>query len=365
MEIERKFLVRHLPENLEKYTAKEITQGYLSTEPVVRVRRDGEEYYLTYKGKGLVAREEANLPLTKVAFEQMLPNSQGIVIDKTRYLIPLLDGEYLPRKDETGDNIHSGTLAELDIFHGAYEGLLLVEVEFDSLEQANCFVAPEWFGEDVTEGAGYQNSRLALGEGAVKPKKSASENEVIKPQEITESKSAREIPPARNTTLCYVEQAGAYLMMLRNKKKVDENAGKWIGIGGKFEAGESPEECLLREAKEETGLELTHYSYRGIVTFVSDEWGTEYMHLFTADGFRTRGTEFVVHNSNMSIDELPVPDCDEGELRWIPKDEIMDLNLWEGDRDFLKLLLEDGPFFSMRLEYQGDELVSKNCRIYE
>lgn len=157
----------------------------------------------------------------------------------------------------------------------------------------------------------------------------------------------------RNTTLCYIEQDGKYLMMLRNKKKVDENAGKWIGVGGKFEEGESPEQCLLRETKEETGIELTSYRFRGLVTFVSDEWGTEYMHLFTADGF-----------VGDDVRPLVAPPCEEGELRWIPKDEIMDLNLWEGDRPFLKLLSEDAPFFTMRLEYHGDELVGQELNIY-
>lgn len=143
-------------------------------------------------------------------------------------------------------------------------------------------------------------------------------------------------------------------MMLRNKKKVDENAGKWIGVGGKFEEGESPEQCLLREVKEETGLTLTSYKFRGLVTFVSDEWGTEYMHLFTADGF-----------VGDDITPLPVPPCDEGELRWIPKSEIMDLNLWEGDRPFLELLANGAGFFTMRLEYQGDKLIKIEQKQYE
>lgn len=144
----------------------------------------------------------------------------------------------------------------------------------------------------------------------------------------------------KNSTLCYIEKDGNYLMLLRNKKQVDENKGKWIGVGGKFEEGESPEECLLREVFEETGLTLTQYNFRGIVTFVSDEWGTEHMHLFTA-------TEFT--------GELKA--CDEGELSWIPKEEIMKLNLWEGDREFLKLLFEDAGFFFMKLTYRGDNLI--------
>ena len=145
----------------------------------------------------------------------------------------------------------------------------------------------------------------------------------------------------KNTTLCYVEQDGKYLMLLRNKKKQDENAGKWIGVGGKFEEGESPQDCLLREVQEETGLRLTQYRFRGIVTFVSDQYETEYMHLFTAHGFKG---------------EL-IP-CDEGELRWVEKDEVLSLPLWEGDREFLRLLREDAPFFSLKLVYQGDKLVS-------
>ena len=145
----------------------------------------------------------------------------------------------------------------------------------------------------------------------------------------------------KNTTLCYVEQDGKYLMLLRNKKKQDENAGKWIGVGGKFEEGESPQDCLLREVQEETGLRLTQYRFRGIVTFVPDQYETEYMHLFTAHGFEG--------------ERIP---CDEGELRWVEKDEVLSLPLWEGDREFLRLLREDAPFFSLKLVYQGDKLVS-------
>jgi 8-oxo-dGTP diphosphatase len=143
-----------------------------------------------------------------------------------------------------------------------------------------------------------------------------------------------------NTTLCYIEKDDCYLMLLRNKKKADPNQNKWIGVGGKFEEGESPEECLLREVYEETGLTLLDYRLRGIVTFVSDEWGSEYMFLYTADRF-----------------EGEITDCSEGELHWIPKKEVPSLNLWEGDRKFLKLLSEDSPLFSMKLCYHGDELV--------
>lgn len=150
-----------------------------------------------------------------------------------------------------------------------------------------------------------------------------------------------------NSTLCYIEQDGSYLMLLRNKKKTDVNKGKWIGVGGKFEPDETPEDCLLREVKEETGLTLTSWRFRGIVTFISDVWETEYMHLFTADGF-----------------EGSISSCDEGELRWIPIDQIFDLNLWEGDKTFLKLLMEDAPFFSMKLKYTGDDLTEQKLKIY-
>lgn len=142
-----------------------------------------------------------------------------------------------------------------------------------------------------------------------------------------------------NTTLCYLERDGKYLMLHRVKKKNDLNHDKWIGVGGKFEADESPEECLLREVREETGLTLTDWRYRGIVTFVSDTWESEYMHLFTADGFT--GT---------------MTDCDEGTLEWVEKSAVPSLPDWEGDKIFLRLLAEDAPFFSLKLCYEGDTL---------
>ena len=145
----------------------------------------------------------------------------------------------------------------------------------------------------------------------------------------------------RNTSLCYIERGDEVLMLHRIKKAVDENAGKWIGVGGGFEAGESPEECMLREVREETGLSLTAWRYRGIVTFISDEWGTEAMHLFTADGF-----------------EGDLKDCSEGVLAWKKKDEVLtSLPIWEGDRIFLRLLAEEHPFFLLTLRYRGDVLV--------
>lgn len=151
----------------------------------------------------------------------------------------------------------------------------------------------------------------------------------------------------KNTTLCYIEKDEAYLMLHRVKKVNDENHDKWIGVGGKFEAGESPEDCLLREVKEETGLTLTDYRYRGLVTFVSDEWGTEYMHLFTATGF-----------------EGEIKRCDEGELVWVPKAEIENLNIWEGDKIFFRLLVKSDKFFSLKLTYKGDTLVGSEVREY-
>ena len=146
----------------------------------------------------------------------------------------------------------------------------------------------------------------------------------------------------KNTTLCYIENpAGEYLMLHRVKKENDCNHDKWIGVGGKFEDGESPEECVLRETLEETGLTLTDYRYRGIVTFVSDRWPTEYMHLFTADGFT--GT---------------LKECDEGVLEWIPRKKLLELPHWEGDAIFLDLIAqEDTPFFSLKLCYRGEELM--------
>jgi len=144
---------------------------------------------------------------------------------------------------------------------------------------------------------------------------------------------------ACNTTLCYLERGDQYLMLHRVKKENDLNHDKWIGIGGKFEKDESPEDCLLREAREETGLTLTDYRYRGLVTFISDQWPTEYMHLFTATGWTGKQTV-----------------CDEGDLEWIEKSRLLSLPLWEGDRIFLKLLEEDAPFFSLKLQYQGESL---------
>ncbi|OON86950.1 DNA mismatch repair protein MutT [Oribacterium sp. C9] len=140
------------------------------------------------------------------------------------------------------------------------------------------------------------------------------------------------------TTLCYIENDEQYLMLHRTKKKNDLNEGKWIGVGGKFEKDESPEECLLREVREETGYTLTSWRYRGIVTFISGRAETEYMHLFTADGFT--GNQVV---------------CNEGELKWVDKKEVPELNVWPGDRIFLRLLLERDSFFSLKLVYDAED----------
>ena len=154
----------------------------------------------------------------------------------------------------------------------------------------------------------------------------------------------------RNTTLCYIIKDDSCLMLHRTKKKNDQSHDKWLGIGGKFEDRESPEDCALREIKEETGLIVTGYKYRGIVTFVSDEWETEYMHLFTV-------TEF----------EGDIIECDEGDLEWIKKEDMLKLPMWEGDRIFLGLIASDAPFFSLKLEYIQDRLMSAvvNGRLLE
>lgn len=141
----------------------------------------------------------------------------------------------------------------------------------------------------------------------------------------------------RLSTLCYIEKDHQYLMLHRVIKKNDVNKDKWIGVGGHFEYGESPEECVLREVKEETGYTLTSYRYRGLVTFVFADIEMEYMSLFTADGFEGD----------------PIP-CDEGILEWVDIDKIGELNLWEGDRIFFKLLEEEIPFFSLKLVYSAD-----------
>lgn len=147
MEIERKFVPAKLPNNLESYPHTRIEQGYLCTSPVVRVRRDGDSYYMTYKGSGMMVREEYNLPLTKEAYEHLIPKADGTVISKVRYRIPI------------GNDL----TAELDIFDGSLNGVLLVEVEFADEDAANHFTPPDWFGEDVTLDPRYHNSNMSKG----------------------------------------------------------------------------------------------------------------------------------------------------------------------------------------------------------
>ena len=148
------------------------------------------------------------------------------------------------------------------------------------------------------------------------------------------------------TTLCYIENNDCYLMLHRTKKKKDVNKDKWIGVGGHAEGNETPQECLLREVKEETGLLLTSYKFRGLITFISDEYEAEMMCLFTADGY---------------TGELIT--CDEGELEWVKKSDVPQLPTWEGDAQFLKLLLEDEKrFFAMKLRYEGERHVEKSVK---
>ena len=147
MEIERKYLISHIPFDIAGYPFHQIEQAYLSTAPVVRVRQEDDTYYLTYKSKGLMAREEYNLPLTKEAYEHLKPKADGIVISKIRYVIPEKDGLSI----------------ELDVFKAPYEGLLLAEVEFPNEEAAHAYQPPKWFGEDVTYSAEYHNSTLSKG----------------------------------------------------------------------------------------------------------------------------------------------------------------------------------------------------------
>lgn len=144
----------------------------------------------------------------------------------------------------------------------------------------------------------------------------------------------------RLTTICYIEKDDKYLMLHRTKKENDQSHDKWLGVGGKFEENESPDECVVREVKEETGLNLLSYRLRGVMTFVSDMWETEYMFIYTADKFEGKLTE-----------------CDEGELLWIEKSKILDLKLWEGDILFLKKLMEDCGFFTIKVRYQGEKLI--------
>ena len=143
------------------------------------------------------------------------------------------------------------------------------------------------------------------------------------------------------TVLCYIQRKDEYLMLFRNKKNDDENKGKWIGVGGKLEKGESPAQCMLREVREETGLKITEYAFRGVITFISDIYDDEYMFLY----------------EGLSFEGDLSGDCNEGELKWIPKDRILSLPMWEGDRYFLEPMLNGEKEISLRLEYKGEQLI--------
>ena len=150
-EIERKFLVKDLPLDLKEYQKLEIEQGYLCTKPVLRVRRENDSYYMTYKGKGFAVREEYNLPLTKEAYDKLIKKADGVIITKDRYNVPI-------------ENIYEDSydlIAQVDIFHGRHECLRLIEVEFDTEEEEQSFVPPDWFGDEVTEDYSYSNSWLS------------------------------------------------------------------------------------------------------------------------------------------------------------------------------------------------------------
>ncbi len=149
------------------------------------------------------------------------------------------------------------------------------------------------------------------------------------------------------STVCYIEKEGKYLMLHRTKKQNDINKEKWLGIGGKFEDKESPEECTIREVKEETGLTLNSVKLRGILTFINTICETEYIYIFTSNDFTGKLIE-----------------CGEGDLQWVEKEKVTSLNLWEGDKIFIEKIKEDGPFFTIKNIYEGDTLLSYDLKEY-
>ena len=161
MEIERKFTIKQLPEDLNSYPFRIIEQGYLNTNPVVRIRREDNEFYLTYKGKGMLAREEYNLPLNEESYYHLREKADGNIISKKRYLIPLKNPQFASNGPKPPED-YTLTI-ELDVFGEPYENLVIAEVEFESEEEANAFCPPEWFGEDVTLDRRYHNSNLSKG----------------------------------------------------------------------------------------------------------------------------------------------------------------------------------------------------------
>lgn len=154
----------------------------------------------------------------------------------------------------------------------------------------------------------------------------------------------------KNTTLCYIRWDDLYLMLYRDKKEYDQSQGKYLGVGGKFLEGETPEECVIREVREETGFKLVEYEFRGVVHFRSDIWDDEDMYLFSATGFE-------VPAETPLIDGMPLPECDEGTFQWVPEDKLLDLPMWEGDRHFLTAMAQGEHDIEMTLRYEGDTLV--------
>lgn len=256
--------------------------------------------------EGLELTEEVNVYPTRKDYEEMLEN----------FALAVLENEPLIAPGEEG---------------------------YKALELANSAYLSAWLGKavslplDAGEYEGELQKRIEREKGLG----NFGEHEKIEPEEKCKEAGSLGVSTGhrsvRVTTLCHLERDGKYLMLHRISKKVDENKDKWIGVGGHVEEGESPEDCLIREVKEETGLTLTSYRFRGLVTFVSNEWGTEYMCLYTADDWTGEMGE-----------------CREGTLEWVDKDKICSLNIWEGDKIFFRLLEEEVPFFSLKLRYEGD-----------
>ncbi len=230
-----------------------------------------------------------------------------------------------------------------DIFGGEVYGVLRPGENYhcyNVVDDKKFDLTSEQFGDEVLC---YEDNPIQMREVHFAKEEKRLRYEYLKNELLKQTK----IKKNEHTTLCYIIKDGKVLMMLRNKKKQDINQNKWIGVGGHFKYGESPEECLLREVEEETGLVLTGYKVRGIVTFCYKDV-VEYMHLYTADQY-----------------EGELSYCDEGELSWIDKDKVMDLNIWEGDRIFLKLLFEDAGYFSLKLIYDDEgRLVDKELVVY-
>ena len=279
---------------------------------ICRYSEDSLEYGRESKYRtreGLELREESKTYPVKKEYEQMLEN----------FAVAVLHGEDLIAPGEEG---------------------------YKALELANSAYLSAWLGKPLSlplDGQEYEaelGKRIEEEKGREKEKGRGSlwgDRKMQQGEETGRTEMTSRHPSVRVTTLCHLERGGRYLMLHRISKKADENKDKWIGVGGHMEEGESPEDCLIREVKEETGLTLTSYRFRGLVTFVSDQWGTEYMCLYTADAWTGEMTE-----------------CREGALEWVDKDKVCSLNIWEGDKIFFRLLEEEAPFFSLKLRYEGD-----------